>query len=829
MPPTDYTALPRTSIGSEGNSEPVPIQDTPATPPECPPDYEPSPDFQEMEIEEQEIPTNSTLRSKANRFASDFNRRVVQPINQVLDPVYQLYCYINAQFEFYVAKMGNPLIVKRILFIGFITIVLYIVSLSGITTQSILAQSDFIDFSTFEEFIETSIDVGRIEETIQYMSSMPRLSGTAGDFAIAKYFDQTLRSGSLLANPNIVFRSYHNYPLNPQVSLFENEASIHTCNLRETLNENNEEEEDYFTLAFNPGSKPGNVKGKFIYANYGEVKDYKLLADQNHEVNNKIVIIKYGGFLPAYTKLRYAQERGAIGVLFISDTSQQDIYTMDSIQREPVAFGDILPGNIIHPGPFVTIEESNPHDVGRLFDESPVAPTIPSLPISWNDFKVIMEKVKGKGSHFQDWDFNLFDKQIEIWFGDDTYEVNLNNDLTVRPNKESWNIMGKLAGREQDTYAIVIAASRDSLCHGAMESSGSAILLELINVFSEMSQSLRWKPLRSIFFVSYSGSKFNMAGSTYFPIKQADFFRRDVYSVIDLDDIIQGDHIQVDGDPIFHSILKDSVHRAMEKYGNSTHVEYDDNTSMTYNDHPYDNSLATSDHHGISRISLKLVKSKDSYHTPQYYKNSCLDTFQNFKNSRIDPDLSKHAFMTKLVANVIIKLVETPILPYDIDYALESWVSNFKHVVDFINHKKVDHDASDELKNINHDNVDRLFNQMQIISNQHRGFVVTWNDITANAKSPEPNLLAVNRWDWNSKLLLYLKVMLSVNGIYDNPWKYNLFYGRELNPGTVTDNELHNSFPGIWNAINKNDWVAVQEQINLLSDMLQQGLDLFQY
>lgn len=829
MSPSDYTALPVTDVASEGASEPVEIQDSSSVvPPECPPEYEPSPDFEEMEMEEEQQPTNNTLRSKANRFASDFNRRVVQPINQALDPVYQLYCYINAQFELYVAKLGNPLIVKRILFIAVVTIALYLVSLSGITAQTLLSQSDFIQFSTFEDFIETSIDVGRIEETIHYMSSMPHLSGTAGDFAIANYFDHSIRSGALLSNPNIAFGSYHNYPDNPQVSLFEKEDSIYSCNLREKIGEN-DKDNDYFTQAFNPGSKPGTVKGKFVYANYGEIKDYNHLIDKSSEVKGKILIIKYGGLLPAYTKLRYAQERGAIGVLFISDPSQQDIFTMESIQREPVAYADILPGNIIHPGPAAIIEGDNPGLFDQFFNESPVAPKIPSLPISWKDFKSIMEKVKGKGSHIEDWDFKLFDDQVEIWFGDNDFTINLENNLIVRPNKESWNVMGKLSGREQDNYAIVIAASRDSLCHGAMESSGSAILLELINVFSEMSQTLRWKPLRSIFFVSYSGSKFNMAGSTYFPIKQSDFFRRDVYSVIDLDDIIQGDQIQVDGDPIFHSLLKDSIHRAMEKYGNSTHVEFDDNTPMSYNNQPYDNTLATSEHHGIGRISLKLVKSKDSYQSPQYYKNSCLDTFENFKNSRIDPDLSKHAFMTKLVANVAVHLVETPILPYDISFALESWISNFRHVTDFINHKKIEPGASTELKNIVFDHTERLFNQMHIIASEHVGFVNTWNDLTANSQAAEPNLLAVNRWDWNSKLLLYLKVMLSVNGIYNSPWNYNLFFGREINPGMATIDELHNSFPGIWNAINNNDWLAVQEQINLLSDMLQQGLDLFKY
>lgn len=840
MSPAEYRALPQTaSTADSADIGPFPretegpsaVQDppqiVPADAPDAPPNYEPSPEFEELALEDPAPPPADTLRSKANRFASDFNRHVVQPLHQALDPVYQLYCYCNAQFELYVAKLGNPLIVKRVLFISLVTLVLYLVSLSGITTHNILSASDFVDFSIFEDFIETSIDAGRIEETIEYMSSMPHLSGTAGDLAIAGYFDQTIRSGALLANPNIIFQSYHNYPQSPMVALLEKGEVTRSFTMEEAIPELDSHPDNYFAKAFNPGSKPGTARGKFVYANYGEVSDYKKLADMNVDVSDRIVLLKYGGVLPAYTKLRYAQERGAKAVLFISDPIQQDLYTKESLQREPVAFADLYPGNIVSPGPLVTVQDQPLDTAEERFNSSPVAPNIPSLPITWNDFEALMEKMTGHGTRVEEWGFSLGDKHVEVWVGESDYELDIDNNLVMRPNKESWNVMGKLPGREQDNYAVVIAASRDSLCFGAMESSGSAILLELINLFSDMSQTLRWKPLRSIFFVSYSGSKFNMAGSTYFPVKQSDFFRRDVYAVIDLDDIIQGDKLQVEGDPIFHSVLKESITRAMQKYGNSTHPEYDENTPFSNVLNPYDNTLATTEHHGVSRVALKLVKSLNS-NTPQYYKNSCLDTFQHFKDSRIDPDLSKHAFMTKLMANVIIGFAETPILPYDIDSAIHQWTTKFKEIVDYLNQRKSQEGATDELKRISHDNVVTLLNHMHVIADQHRGFSATWNDLTANAKASEPNLLAVNRWDWNAKLLLFLKVMLSVNGIYDNPWKYNLFHGREINPGSVID-AVHGYYPGIWNAINKGDWVAVQEQINLLSDMLQQGLDLFQY
>jgi N-acetylated-alpha-linked acidic dipeptidase len=796
------------------------------TPMDLPPAYEPSASFEQFEIEEPEDlrnTVNTSLRSKAGLLAQSFNRRIVQPINNALDPIYQLYCFTNAKFEYFIGKLGNPLIVKRVLYIFFVAIILYIASLSGLNSEKFVgSRSDFMDPLKLFEFIELSVDAKRLEENLEYLSSMPHLSGTTGDLALSRYFEQLILQSKLDMNPDIVFETYTNYPLDPKVQLIDNnDAIILECDLKETLDDgiNN----DFYKLAFNPGSKDMTSRGKLIYANYGTLKDYKLLEDNSIDINGSILIIKYGGYYPAFKKLRYAQEKGAVGVLFISDPELDDVYNLDSLQREPVAFTDKFPGNIIGSGVSAGTFVEHEGSLEDKLSNSAVLPSIPSLPIKWKDFITIMEKISNNGQRIESWDIKINDIQIPIWTGSEDFEILLQNSLTTRPFKESWNVVGKLQGSEQDTFAIIIGASRDSTCYGAMESSGSAILLELMNIFSAMSSSLFWRPLRTIYFVSFTGSKYNLAGSTYFTMKNSDFFKRDVYAYIDLDDIIQGNSLEFSSDPLFSNLIGSSINALMNSNSSHTMIDYDMTKPMNYRLNPLSNGFPMTEHDNVGSISIKLTDDKNKlFNTPRYPKNSCLDTFANFKDKQIDPDMSKHTFMTKLISFLTVKLVDTPILPYDLRSMFDLIINNIKDLKQYSNFKN---------QFLNFGDLDQMMNRIIIISEQNEAFVQTWNDIVDNGYGSEPNLLSVNRWDWNAKLLLLNKVMIEIDGTFENPFNHNIFFGIESNPELRDDdnNAPKTGFPGVWDAIDKNDWQHAQEQIDIVTDMLNRCLNLFQY
>lgn len=822
LPSNDENSPESSSSQNHSNNEFNLNQEEPL---DLPPAYEPSSDFQEFEIEEDEdmLTQNSNLRTKAGLLADSFNRRVVQPLSNAIDPVYQFYCYANAKFEQVVSKMGNPLIVKRILYIVIVSGILYIASLSGLSSEGVVGgRSDFSDHNKLSEFINIAVDPKRLEENLEYISSMPHLAGTVGDLILSKYFEDLIIQSHLELNNDIAFEAYTNYPSEPKVQLLKNGDVLLDCDLKEDVNDNIEN--DFYKLAFNPGSKDMTVKGRVVYANYGTISDYKLLHEKGVDINGKIVIIKYGGIYPAHKKLYIAQEQGASGVLFISDPELDMYYNMDSLQREPVAYSHKFPGNIVLPGIKSSEVLQAGDNIEQLLVDGGVMPMIPSLPIKWKDFVSMMQKMsESNGLKLPEWDISIKGQKIAVTVAESEHEVMLQNKLAQISAKDMWTVVAKLQGSEQDSFSIVIGASRDSACYGAMESSGTTILLELINVFNEMSRSLFWKPLRTIYFVSYTGSKYNFAGASNFAMRNSEFFRRDVYSFIDLDDIIQGDDLDISADPLFQK----SVYNAVEKIislNSSSHIMFDP-AKINYKLTSLSSSYNLIEHFNVGAISMKLTNDVSKSLTPQYAKNSCLDTFQKFKENGIDPDMSKHVFMTKLVAEVAITIADTPILPYEIGHMIEKIKTNMESVKEYT--KQHGH-------NLNFEAFDQYVAAIKIIGEQNDAFVKTWTDICDGGRGPEPSILSVNRWDWNAKLLLMNKVMISIDGTYQNPWNHNVMYGIEAQPENhiehVDENSATYYFPGLWDAINNNESdEEIQRQIDNIVNMLDNCVGLFNY
>lgn len=69
---------------------------------------------------------------------------------------------------------------------------------------------------------------------------------------------------------------------------------------------------------FSAYSPPGIVKGKPVYAHYGTESDFALLRSKNIELNNTVVIMRYGKIHRSY-KIKLAQDNGVGAALLYSD------------------------------------------------------------------------------------------------------------------------------------------------------------------------------------------------------------------------------------------------------------------------------------------------------------------------------------------------------------------------------------------------------------------------------------------------------------------------------------------------------------------------------
>ncbi|QPG72862.1 hypothetical protein FOA43_000164 [Brettanomyces nanus] len=859
----NYTPLPKGLEGASNGSveshsaeslpsAPVSIEANSGQMSEDPPPYEQG-GFEQFEIEDPVALEASSSRpgllGKAEDLARNINTRIFTPINEALDPVYEAWRYISSKIDACISKVGNPLIVKRLLYVLFVAVLIYMISASSVYGRNNSYYGSFHDLNVLSQYIEDKIDPHRLEENLEYLSSMPHMAGTAGDLSLARYIEEYIKKTNIRQLDGQPFQAFTEYPSNDSfVNLVGSDGQIvYNCYLvdsvqdgtdveerddnkeiqeiqEETSKDSNDKPNDISHWSFNPGSRSGSATGKVVYANYGLRRDYDTLESYGIDLSSFVALVKYGGGIPDYKKIQYAKARGAVAVLFISDPVSDSPYSLYSIQREPVAYPDIASGNIIDPGPGSADKIPDYFDSDTLLATSSAYPEIPSIPISWADFIEIMDKVKETGVHISDWNVQIGDKKVDIWTGSDQFKVNMANELVQRPFKEMWNVIGRIDGSEQDALAVVIAANRDSACYGASEASGTAVLLELMSVLSEMKASMKWSPLRSIYFISFSGSKYNQAGAANLAVRRSEFFKRNVFAYIDLSDAVAGSKINFSGDPLFYNTMINLLHDTMDPIQNVSlsdmwDKKYDYSLDVTKSYMPFVS------HFSIPSLDLSFEGSGER----RYPKNSCLDTFQRFKKMDMDSEMNYHKTLTSLLAKVLLELSDKPIIPLDI-YALVSLMNE--------NAKDLRNYANLKLKNSNihldFSKFEQALVRMKEMGREQQSFFSTWMEIVDSSSGIEPNLLAVNRWDWNTRLSVLQKILSSSDGIYNRPWCRNMIFGQQLNLPEEYDDSgnlitfRYNSYPGVRDALNDGNWKDAQTELDRTTSLINELASVFQ-
>lgn len=142
------------------------------------------------------VPSFTTRASMASqRLAQSVSNKIISPVSRILDPVAQLINRISRKFDFLIAKVGNPLILKRLLYLFFVFLIIYVSFESGLLPGSSRDGfgGDYYDRDSLVEFLRNSVRPDIIQERLEYLSSMPHQAGTAGDLTLAKYIEEQFK------------------------------------------------------------------------------------------------------------------------------------------------------------------------------------------------------------------------------------------------------------------------------------------------------------------------------------------------------------------------------------------------------------------------------------------------------------------------------------------------------------------------------------------------------------------------------------------------------------------------------------------------------------
>lgn len=781
-----------------------------------------SPGIEEFEIEDDMFGDNnvSVVRESfvsratvmTKKFVYVVNRKIIHPVTRIVDPLFEMYRVASQYYESWVLKIGNPLVVNRLLYVFLLMIVTFLItkysndeSVNGETSGG-YHTGKFYDIDKIGESVRGYIDPKLMEENLEYLSLMPHITGTKGDLALATYIQKTMKNDGIKVLEFNEMQSFLNYPSSQDTYL-----KLADDSWKATLYEQGNSKDIQY-LAYNPDCLNTNeeVEAEYVFVNYGSEKDFKALEDKGVSLEDKIALVRYGGAgensQPELNKLLRAQRLKARAVVFVSPLIKLgNLDVDDMIQNLNVALTRKCAGDILTPG-----WSSEDGYVTRLpWFKSEITPKIPSIPISWKDGAYLINKLKNKGVKFED---GLFSGESS---GSDKLKLKIVTD--TRATHQIWNIIGSIEGREQSELGVIIGSSRDSTCYGTMEgNTGTVVMLEMVKIFTALQREHNWSPSRSIYFVSLDATQYNLAGSSEWIENKKEQFKKEGYVYIDLNDAIAGDELLIKAHPVLHQIIRQALDKVQVQ-----HLSDKKDSSL--------HDLYKSQNNGQAPISYDMVELKNyipfinlinlpsmevRYGGLDYPKGSCYDSFDNFKRMNVDPSMKKHQELVELHCYIVLALAEQPLIPYD-----------FTSLVDYL-YQSVD-DLENYAKDLSggsfHLNADGLRKALAILRNSGGQFQSWLNEWTEFIKeSPEPSYLAMHRYKWNENLVLFNSIFVPSDPKPKRQGYFNLLFGTPfMSPATSEGLKYNwNTFPTIRDGLYVGDYKFAQEESNNLANII---------
>lgn len=748
--------------------------------PPDPPNYDDLQDIDPMDIDIINVDSDTSnfytnrcnIRSKLNHYINNINDNVIIPVRlNVMDPLTQLYYHIQERIDFYLNKIGNPIILRRLFYIILMSMIAFYVMSSGLmpSNRSPHFGEMFSDHELLIQYAKQSMDLAKLETDLEYISSMQHSSGTKGDVAISRYIEESMDANNLKIIKEFTYSAYSDYATgNSTLNLIlQNGEQINI-----PLNENN----------FNPLSPSGHLNGvNVVYGYKGKQKDLDNLKQNGFLDSDFILLLKYDVF--PNEQILLAQQYGAKAILFISD-GDQDLIQQVSVSLPQFGTGDILtPG---YSGPLIDVIDVS---------EAKYIAKIPILPLSFIQGQKILKYFQNDGIQFEDNEYSGGSDPL------DGIKVDLKVDVAFKERQPVFDIIGKIEGREQDDKAIVIAASRNSVNYGARYPGfGTSVLLSLIQLCQEMKYKYDWKPLRNVYFISFGGNEFNYAGATELIEERTRVLRDEVYSFIDISQLGVWDDSAKDINIQTHPLLNNFYRNVIPTHGFNINIEH----IQQYGDWiPY---LAN----GIPSTIISNPSVKDK----KLPINTKDDTFDSIKS--LLHDSSREEVIEELllyIFEVILKLSDYPYIQFDLTNFGDTMLDVLHNFQNEINYR------------LNTDSVEESLVFWKRIGLEWEAWTRSWNHIVMVQDGIEPSLVSVGRWTWNRKLSNIGRRQLFLEGLPNRNFYKNVLFSPTMWTGDYGNG--HWTFPGVRDAIDQDDWEMAQKQMDIVADVLKKSAEMF--
>ncbi|XP_067658691.1 putative N-acetylated-alpha-linked acidic dipeptidase isoform X1 [Haliotis asinina] len=519
-------------------------------------------------------------------------------------------------------------------------------------------------------------NVANYQDHIKTITRKILLSGLGGTNQMIDYVDSFWKAyyfNSLREKKYSVQLSYPQYDKDT-VSELRVVDSNNTVYFHYHNNMTNEKVE---YLPFNAYAKSGNITSDLVYAHYGRSEDFQKLKDLKVNITGCILLIRYGRIHPA-NKVKHAEEYGASGVVLYSDPQDfsdphaevGSFYYLRSwaIQLAQVRYA--LTGDPTTP------QYSSLGGVPRVTTNNSNFPNIPVLPISYGDAQDLLKDLGGVAVP-SEWrgDMNVTYKTGPGYIGsrhDSKVNLIVNNVLDMR---EVTNIIGTFKGKYEEDHYILVGAHIDTWTMGAVDAgSGFAVLMELVRVYSYQVKN-GWKPRRSVIFAVWDASKYGHIGAYEWVQEYEKQLGYGAVTYINLDSAVRGNYsFYAEASPLLYDVIYDAT-MTVSLDGTPVYNSWKtllpgmkDKNRPLINDLVGDSDASPFAYHvGVPSIAPAFTYDiKTHPNLPTYPAYSTLEDDSDYLKTLIDPDFKLHITLTQIVTDLLLRLSDSAILPFNV-------------------------------------------------------------------------------------------------------------------------------------------------------------------
>jgi N-acetylated-alpha-linked acidic dipeptidase len=433
-------------------------------------------------------------------------------------------------------------------------------------------QSDFVEssngrFSDNENIFLSAVHSSSARDHLKFITSMPHVAGTPGDYMMAEYVKNSMLDAGIPEVSQFELEVFLNYPSErPVLKLLDasnTSKTLFEARLSEELLDSTSDTH-WRNHTFHGYAPSGDVTAPLVFANYGRPIDFSNLEQNGVNVNNTIVIVRYGRCFRGL-KVRNAQMNGAKGVLIYSDPAddgyaQGKVYPngpwrpATGVQRGSVQFNSACAGDPMRADPRYAARNDTLMSICGISNYTEWIPKVPSLPISYGDAMILLGQLR-TGPTAIDVFGDDFDGALPFKYkvGPSNHTVvqlttNNHESITTIPNVVA-RIPGSLSSSDDSALdmPVLLGNHRDAWVYGAADpNSGTAALLEVASGLGHLI-SMGWQPRRSIYLLSWSGEEYGLLGSTGWAELEQDKIKNAV-AYLNADTIVSGDLLSVGND-----------------------------------------------------------------------------------------------------------------------------------------------------------------------------------------------------------------------------------------------------------------------------------------